>query len=109
MTTERLTWGDLAAIVDGAPESSPLHRALAGEGWAHDWHLEMARSALYMLSVLAWQQSGDGTKEGTQPDPYRFPWEPQPDGGQQIDAITVEEAVERLGLPEKYITLANAR
>lgn len=105
--SESFTWGDLAAIVEGAPQGSPLHRAFAGEAWPHDWGLELQRRTLHMVQVLAWQQTPDGQTGRGHPVPFRFPWDPVDTSGDP-DALTVDEAIELLGLPEKYRQLASA-
>ena len=79
---------------------------MAGDSWVHNWQLEMQRQVLHGLSILAWQQSADGTHADTAPKPLTFPWEEDPSRG---DSVSITEAVTRVGLPEKYIALASAQ
>lgn len=60
--------------------------------------LELSRMAEYSLRWLVWAKSKDGARGANHPEPYRFPWEPEPDrGGWHGDVMTVDEADDFLG------------
>lgn len=65
---------------------------------AHTHDLELLRSIDLSLRWLVWAKTRDGAKGRNQPEPYRFPWEDQPErGGFRGDPMTTDEADRFLG------------
>lgn len=88
---------DVAAWVACLPPESAVMRSVEPRV-AHTHDLELTRSIDHSLRWLVWAKTKDGEKGRNMPEPYRFPWEPEPDNGAiRGDAMTVDEAAEFLG------------
>lgn len=99
--SERVTWGDLAVLVRAAQPDSAIYKAL-NPAWAHTHELELLRGAEFSLRWLVWSKTEAGAKNRDRPEPYRFPWEAEPEGEAiRGDAMTADEAADFLGWTEE--------
>ncbi len=96
---------DVAAFVANLPPEGAVFRALY-PNHRHTHDLELLRSVDQSLRWLVWAKTEDGSKNRNRPEPYRFPWEPEPerDGGWRGDAMTLAEADEFLGWADKQLS-----
>lgn len=89
-------------LVKHSGPDSALVRAVMG-GDRHEialrqHELELLRMAEFSMRWLVWAKSRDAQHGRNAPEPYRFPWEPEPDrGGWHGDVMTVDEADDFLG------------
>jgi hypothetical protein len=96
---------DLLVIVKNTPPGSALARALEPDAQPHflaQHQLQLARSVDHALRVLLWAKTKDGEKGRNYPEPYRFPWEPDPNPAIRGDVMTTDEADEFLGWGKLY-------
>jgi len=89
---------DVAAIVAHLPEESATFRAL-NPHWEHTHSLELLRRIEYHQAIAVWFRTRDGERGVNPPEPFRFPWEPEPEtpGAYRGDRMTTDEADEFLG------------
>ena len=74
------------------PRDSACFRAVNPDH-EHTHTLELLRSVDVSARWLVWAQTKDGASGRNVPEPYPFPWEPEPDnGGWRGDSMTIEEA-----------------
>ena len=88
---------DVSAWVACLPPESAVMRSVEPRV-AHTHDLELLRSIDYSQRWLVWAKTRDGEKGRNAPEPYRFPWEPEPErGGFRGDPMTTDEADKFLG------------
>ncbi len=104
--SDRFTIRDLLVLVLHSPPECALTRAMVPDQQPHrmaQHQLELLRLAEHSLRWLVWAKTEDGPRGRNQPEPYRFPWEPERDGGWRGDAMTLAEADEFLGWADKQL------
>lgn len=106
--SDEFTIRDLLVLVLHSPPDCALTRAMVPDHQTHrmaQHQLELLRLAEHSLRWLVWSKTEDGSKGRNRPDPYRFPWEPEPDrGGWRGDAMTLAEADEFLGWADRQLS-----
>lgn len=84
------------------PPGSAVHIATHPDGeWQHTHELELSRSTLYELSRATFYLARRAGYKVPEPEPYRFPWEPEDDDAIRGDAMSMDEADDFLGWNEE--------
>lgn len=97
-----VTYGDLAVLIRQAPRGSAIARSEPST--EHSNLLELLRRQEFYLSWLVWAKTKDAEHNRNQPEPYRFPWEPDDDNTIRGDVLDVDEMAARLGWDVKQLT-----
>lgn len=90
---EHFTATEVADWVANLPDDASTKRAI-NPAWRHTYDLELQRAIHFRLSAIEWQLSGG---QGEQPEPIRFEWEPEPEGDERPDSMTIDELADWIG------------
>jgi hypothetical protein len=109
--TERLTWDELLAFVQYAPEDSAIVRAQGVEPDPDAWitpEIQMLREIHHAITVLAWQRTDAAAATPPRDYPERIPLtEAEREAAEQkaaptYESLPVEEMADFLGWPRPH-------
>lgn len=78
-------WRDLFVLVTQAQQGTATFSAFVPD-WQHTHDVELLRSVDYYTRVGVWFQTRDGQRGRNRPEPYKLPWDPEPERDTAFDA-----------------------